>query len=85
MLAEGLRPRQDGARALVLAAVVASAMTRVITMASSLSRVIVGTPTGVEGVACVMVAAETLTHQDHGVLPTSLRLLVDRRVPTGAL
>ena len=35
--AEGLRSRQVGARAMVLAAVVASAMMRVIAMASSLS------------------------------------------------
>ena len=31
------------------------------------------------------VQAETLTHRDHGVLPTSLWLLVDRHVPTRAL
>ena len=35
----------------------------------------------IEGVACVTIAAETLTHQDHGVLPTSLWFLVDRHVP----
>ena len=47
---------------MVLAAVVASAMMRVIAVASSLSRIIVGTSTGVEGVTRVMVVAETLMH-----------------------
>ena len=60
--AEGLSPRQAMARASVLAAVIASAMARVIAMSSSPSQVIVGTFTGVEGVACVTVVAETLTH-----------------------
>jgi hypothetical protein len=54
-------------------------------MSGSLSRVVVGASTGVEGVARVMVAAETLTHRDRGVLPTSLWFLVDRRVPVGTL
>ena len=67
---------------MVLAAVVASAMMRVIAAASFLSWVIVGTPAGVEGVACITVAAKTLMHQDRGALPTSLRRLVDRHVPT---
>ena len=77
MSSEGPRPRQVGAWSLVLATVVASATMRVIAAASSLSWVIVGTSTGVEGVACVMVAAETLIHRDRGVLPTSLWRLVD--------
>ena len=47
---------------MVLAAVVASAMIRMIAASSSLSWVIIGTSTGIEGVACVMVTAETLTH-----------------------
>jgi len=62
VLAEGLRPRQDRAWALVLAAVVASATVRVIAMASSLSQIIMGMSTDVEGVTCVMVTAETLMH-----------------------
>ena len=63
MSAEGVRPRQAKARASILTAIVASAMTRVIAMASSLSWVVIGTSAGVEGVTCVvMVAAETLTH-----------------------
>ena len=49
----------------------------------SLSRDVVGTSMGVEGVACVMIVVETLTHQDRGALPASLWLLVDRRIPTG--
>ena len=85
MSAKGLRSRQARARASVLAAVVASAMMRVIAVASSLSRVIVGTPAGVEGVACVTVAAETLMHRDRGVLPVALWRLVDRRVTVRAL
>ena len=47
---------------MVLAAVVASAIMRVLTAASSLPWIIVGTPTGVEGVACITVVAETLMH-----------------------
>ena len=66
MSAEGLRPRQARARASVLAAIIASATTRVIVMASSLSWVIVGTSASVEGVACVTFVAETLMHRDHG-------------------
>ena len=77
MPTEGLGPWQARAQASVLAAVVASTMTRVIAMASSLSRVIVGTPTDIEGVACVSVAAETLMHQDRGALSTALWRLVD--------
>ena len=83
MSAEGLRPRQAGARASVLAAVIASTTTRVIAASGSLSGVIVGTSVGVEGVACTTVVDETLTHWDRGALPASLWLLVDRRVPVG--
>ena len=69
----------------VLAAVIASAMMRVIAVASSLSQAIVGTPAGIKGVACIMVATKTLTYQDYGALPMALWLLVDRRVPIGVL
>ena len=69
---------------MVLTAVVASATTRVIAASGSLSWVVVGASMGVEGVACVTVVAETLTHWDRGVLPTTLWFLVDRCVPTGA-
>ena len=85
MSSKGLRPQQARARASVLVAVIASATTRVIAMASSLSWVIVGTSAGIEGVACVTVATETLTHQDHGMLPTSLWFLVDGHVPARLL
>ena len=54
-------------------------------MASSLSQIIVGTLMSIEGVACVAVAAETLTHLDRGALPTALWLLVDRCIPAGML
>ena len=70
---------------MVLATIVASATVRVIAAASSLSWVILGMPTGVEGVACVTVVAETLMHRDHSTLPTALWWLVDRCVPIGAL
>ena len=46
-------------------------------MAKSLSWVIVGTPASIEGVACVTVAAETLMHQDRGMLSAALWCLVD--------
>ena len=69
---------------MVLAAVVVSAMARVIAVARSLSRVIVGTPASVEGVACITVVAEMLMYQDRGTLPTALWLLVDQCVPVGA-
>ena len=85
MSAEGPRPRQARAWASVLAAVVAPTMMRVVAAAGSLFQVIVGTSAGIEGVACIMVVAETLTHRDRGALPTSLWLLVDRRIPVGAL
>ena len=70
---------------MVLAAVVASAIVRVISVASSLSRIIVGTPASVEGVACVTVVAETLMYRDRGTLPTALWRLVDQCVPARAL
>ena len=85
MSSEGVRPRLARAWASVLAAIVASTMTRVIAAASSLSRIIVGTSAGVEGVACVMVAAETLMHRDRGAPPAALWRLVDRRVLVGSL
>ena len=75
--AEGLRPQQARARASVLVAVIASATTRVIAMASSLSWVIVGTSMGIEGVVCITVAPETLMHRNRGAWPTALRRLVD--------
>ena len=75
--AEGIRPRQARAWASVFVAVVASATSRVIAAASSLSWIIAGTSTGVEGVACVTVAAETLMHQDRGALSAALWRLVD--------
>jgi hypothetical protein len=52
-------------------------MMRVIAVASSLSWVVIGTPTGVEGVSCVMVATKTLMHQDCGALPAALWFLMD--------
>ena len=60
--AEGLRAWQAGARASVLAAIVASAMTRVVAMASLLPRIATGTPAGIEGVMCVAVVAKSLMY-----------------------
>jgi len=56
--AEGLRPRRVEAWAPVLAAVVASAVTRMIAAAGSFSWVAVGASAGVEGPTCVAVVAE---------------------------
>ena len=47
---------------MVLAAVIASATMRVVAMAISLPPIIMGTPTGVEGVTHIMVVAETLMY-----------------------
>ena len=46
-------------------------------MASSLPRITVDMPTGIEGVTRVTVAAETLMYQDRSVQPAALRHLVD--------
>ena len=62
---------------MVLTTVIASATTRVIAVACSLSRIVVGTSMGVEGVACVTVAAETLMHRDRGALLAALWRLMD--------
>ena len=56
-----------------------------IAASGSLSRVVIGTSAGIEGVACVTVVAKALTHRDYGALPASLWLLVDRRVPARVL
>ena len=60
--AKGLRSRQVGARALVLAAVVASVTTRVVVVVSLLPLINAGAPTCIQGVARVMVEAEMLMH-----------------------
>ena len=52
-------------------------MVRVIAVASPLPRIAAGMPAGIEGVARITVAAETLMHRDHGAWPTTLRRLVD--------
>ena len=85
LLAKGPRSHQVGAQASVLTTIIASATARVIAVVSSLSRIIVGTPASVEGIACAMVEAETLMHRVHGVLRTTLWRLVDRRVPAETL
>ena len=51
---------------MVLVAVVASAATRVVAVAGFLSLIASSTPTGIQGVTCVMVEAETLMHLGRG-------------------
>ena len=67
MSAKGLRSRQVGAQASVLATVIASTMMRVVATASLLPFIAVGMPTGVEGVARVTVEVKTFMHRDYGV------------------
>ena len=75
--AEGLRPWEARARALVLAAVVAFAASRMIAVAGSFPWVAVGATAGVDGAACVAVAAETLMYLGCSALPATLWCLVD--------
>ena len=75
--AKGLRSRQVRAQASVLAAVVASAMMRVVAMASLLPLITIGTPAGIQGVVRVMVEAETLMYRDSGAWPIALLHLED--------
>ena len=51
---------------MVLTAVIVSTTMRVVATASPLPRITMGTPMGIEGVALVTVAADTLMHRDHG-------------------
>ena len=62
---------------MVLATVIASTAIRMIAAASSFSWVIVGTPMGVEGSACITVTAKTLMHRDNSALPAARWCLVD--------
>ena len=62
---------------MVLAVVVASATTRVVAVASLLPLIAAGTPTGIEGVARVMMEAETLMHRGHSARPAASLPLVD--------
>ena len=75
--AEGLRAWQAGARASVLATVVASTASRMIATAGSFGWVAVGAPMGVDGAACVAVAAETLMYLGRNALPVALWCVVD--------
>ena len=75
--AKVLRPWQARARAPVLAAVVASAALRMIAVVGSFPWVTVGVPTGVDGAACVVVAAETLMYLGCNALPAAMWCLVD--------
>ena len=77
MSAKSLRSLQVGARASVLAAVVASATTWVVAVASPFPRITVGMPAGVDGVTCVTVEAKMLMHRARSVWPTASLRLVD--------
>ena len=61
---------------MVLTVVIVFAMMRVVATASLLPHITMGTPMGIQGVAHVMVEAETLMHWDRGALPTALLCLV---------
>ena len=74
---EGLRARQAGARALVLAAVVASTTSRVVATSGSFSRVVVGASAGVDGATRVAVVTEAFIHRDNSALPAAWWCLVD--------
>ena len=80
---KGLRSRQVGAWALVLAAVVAPTTTRVVAAASLLPLIATGTPVGIKGVGCITVEAETLMHRNCGAWPAGLLRLVDLHVLVG--
>ena len=62
---------------MVLAAVVASAVTRMIAAAGSFSWVAVGTSTGIEVATCITVTAETLMYLGYSAQPVVLWCLVD--------
>ena len=49
-------------------------------MASFLSLVTSSMATGIQGVTCVMVEAETLMHRGRGAPPAAARCLVDKHV-----
>ena len=83
--AKGLRSQQVKAQASVFTAVVASATTTVVATASLLPHITMGTPAGIEGVACVTVMAKMLMHRDRGALHASLWILMDQHVPAGVL
>ena len=75
--AKGLRSRQVRARASVLAAVVASVTMRVVAAASLLPLIAVGTPAGIEGVARIMVEADTFMHWGRNTWHDTSLCLVD--------
>ena len=61
---------------MVLTAIVTSATTRVVAMASPLPHIAAITPMSIKGVARVMVVTKTLMFQDRGARPAALRHLV---------
>ena len=84
MSAKGLRAWQARAQALVLAAIVASTVSRMVAAVGSLPYVAMGAPTGVDGASHIAVVAETLMYRDSGVLPVAWRCLVNGCVLAGA-
>jgi ketopantoate hydroxymethyltransferase len=75
--AEGLRPWQARAWALVLATIVESTVSRMIATVGSFPWVAIGASAGVDGVACVAVVVETLMYRGRSALPSALWCLVD--------
>ena len=73
-----------GARAPILAVVVASTASRMIAAMGSFPSITVGAPVGIDCAAYVTVVAETLMYRDSGVLPAAWRCLVNGRVLGGA-
>ena len=84
MSAEGLRAWQAGARASVLIAVVASAMSKMVAVACCLSMVAVGAFASIDDATYVAVMAEALMHWDGGGLLAAWRCLVNGCILHGA-
>ena len=83
MSTEGLRTWQARAQALVLIAVVASAMSGLVAAAFCFSIVTVGVFPSIDDAAYIAAMAEALMHWDGGGLPAAWRCLVNGRVPGG--
>jgi len=69
--AEGPRAWQAGARAPVLATVIAPTASRMIAAMGSFPFDTMGVPAGADGATHVTVVAEMLMYQDGGVLPAA--------------
>ena len=79
-LTKGLRSQKAEAQASVLAAVVAFATTWVVATAGPPPCLTVGTPMGVQDIACVAVEAETFMHRNRAAWSAALLCPVDLHV-----